>query len=202
VVDTPLPLAGGSGENPYAVSFQTSCFTNRSSIDARVRPETSLLAAEIGLGRTPTRQWEGFDALIEIVRLLHLREVPVTVKMVGGGPLLADTEGQARKLLPKDGYESMREVSVDALATIVNNSDVFVSCSRSEAHGRTILEAMYLGVPAVAFRVGGILDYLPDNLLAEVEDTEAIADPSSPTAWRNWLPQVAQTGHERARVTK
>lgn len=54
--------------------------------------------------------------------------------------------------------------------------DVFVTTSRAESASLVVVEAMSLGVPVVAFRVGGIPDLLGDaGLLVEPEDVHAMA---------------------------
>jgi glycosyltransferase involved in cell wall biosynthesis len=61
---------------------------------------------------------------------------------------------------------------------LLDDCDVFVLPSRSDARPRTIIEAMYLGKPVVATRVGGIPTLIEDGvtgLLVPPDDADALA---------------------------
>lgn len=51
----------------------------------------------------------------------------------------------------------------ESLAQVYNNGDVFVCISRSESFGLTYLEAISCGLPCIATKNGGYLDFLNDN---------------------------------------
>jgi len=97
-----------------------------------------------------------------------------SLTIVGGGRLRDELDSLARRLgvavhwageLP--GAESVRRILASA--------DLFALASRSEGKPRALIEAMALGVPAVATRVGGIPELLSDSQLVPPDDPEAIA---------------------------
>jgi lipopolysaccharide heptosyltransferase II len=65
------------------------------------------------------------------------------------------------------------------VASILSGLDVLVlATTTQEAFGRVIIEAMAVGVPVVATRVGGVVDIIQDGvngLLVEPKDSQAIA---------------------------
>ena len=62
---------------------------------------------------------------------------------------------------------------------LYSNIDVLVQSSQSEGFGRTLIEAMAMGVPVVAAKAGGTEEIVKDNLtgfLFPPEDQNALAD--------------------------
>ena len=54
-------------------------------------------------------------------------------------------------------------MTTEQLAQVYNNGDVFVCVSRSESFGLTFLEAISCGLPCIAVKNGGYLDFLNDK---------------------------------------
>ena len=69
----------------------------------------------------------------------------------------------------------------DVLSQGLNLADVFVAPSHHEPFGQVYLEAMAAGVPVIATRSGGPLDFVVDSgpsangWLCEVDDVESVA---------------------------
>jgi glycosyltransferase involved in cell wall biosynthesis len=97
--------------------------------------------------------------------------------IIGDGPML----GELRQLTSKLGiglrvvFLGRREDVPECLAAL----DLFVLPSLNEGMGRALIEAMAVGCPVVATRVGGIPDIVADGttgLLVPPQDDRALAD--------------------------
>lgn len=119
---------------------------------------------------------KGAGVLLEAFHRLR-RTVPAArLLIVGDGPSRADLIKQAYAL-----GEQGRVVlagTVDGTAVPLHVMDLFVLPSMNEAFGLAIVEAMAMGRPVVASRVGGIPDLVEDGrtgLLVPPGDAEALA---------------------------
>jgi glycosyltransferase involved in cell wall biosynthesis len=135
--------------------------------DARRRlglPGTGLVLGWVG---RMSRE-KGLDVLIGA--LGGLRDLPVTLSILGEGPLRRDLEEQATRLGVADRLHWHGTVS--GAARYFPAFDGFVLSSRTEGTPIALLEAMAAGVPVVATRVGGVPDILAENE-AFLVDSEA-----------------------------
>ncbi len=139
--------------------------------DLGCRPENLLVCA---VGRLSPEKGHGF-------LLAAFREVIATVPnaclvLVGEGPLRSCLEAQAARYGLGDhvvfaGYR-------DDVEAIIAASDLLVMPSLREGFGDPIIEAMALGKPVVASRVGGMLEIVRDGetgLLVPPGDSDALA---------------------------
>lgn len=117
---------------------------------------------------------------------LLISAMPHVVKQVPDAKLHIIGDGVDREKLEQMVRVSHMEhiiiffgaVSFDKVPDYLVPACVFVRPSRSEGLGTAFLEAMAMGIPVVATRVGGILDFLEDEhtgLFADVNSTEDIA---------------------------
>jgi glycosyltransferase involved in cell wall biosynthesis len=114
--------------------------------------------------------------LIRAVAKMVKKWPKIKLVLVGRGPLKFKLMGLAKKL----GLEE-RVVFTGALENVLpalGSFKVFVLPSLSEAFGITLLEAMKVGVPIVATKVGGIPEIITHNhngLLVEPKDPKKLA---------------------------
>jgi glycosyltransferase involved in cell wall biosynthesis len=95
--------------------------------------------------------------------------------VVGDGPLRTRLEALATELGIADQVTFLGERN-DA-RPLMAGFDVFLLTSTIEGFPNVLLEAAFLGVPAIASRVGGSPDVLPDpNNLFEAGDISAAAE--------------------------
>ncbi|CAA9407104.1 glycosyltransferase [uncultured Nocardioides sp.] len=134
-----------------------------------VTPPGGAVPVVGALGRlTPQK---GFDVLIDAVRLLVDRGVPLRLLLGGEGRERAALEERATGLPvtflgPQDGPEEL-----------LRQCDLFVLSSRVEALPLVLAEAVSAGLPAVATDVGDVRQALGDVVeLVPVEDAGALAD--------------------------
>jgi glycosyltransferase involved in cell wall biosynthesis len=121
--------------------------------------------------------YKGIDELAEAWRAVAPQLPDATLHVVGRGTrrevverLLAGLPGRIEwtEVLPTEG-----------VARALDAATVLVLPSRSEGMGRVLVEAFCRGRPAVASRVGGIVDLVRDGengLLVPPEDPGALAD--------------------------
>lgn len=113
---------------------------------------------------------KGHDVLIRaMARLPNAR-----LTIVGGGALRRSLEALAEECRVAVRFEGQLGGPA-AVREVLRGADVFVLASRSEGMPRALIEAMALGVPAVATAVGGIPEILPAEQLVPPEDTLALA---------------------------
>lgn len=116
------------------------------------------------------------DLLIDAFRSV-LRAFPeAELRIAGGGTLYEALRAQAAS--SGLGARVMIEEATNNPVGFLQNLDVFVLSSRSEGLPLVLLEAMAAGLPIVATRVGGIPEFLPEDIgwLCAPEDPRALAD--------------------------
>jgi len=113
---------------------------------------------------------------LEAARTILEARVDVVFLVVGEGPLEHELRETAREFRIDDRvyFLGFREDAIEILSTM----DVFVLTSLHEGIPLSLLEAMCLGVPVVATKVGGIPEVIEDGcsgLLVELGDEKATA---------------------------
>ena len=94
--------------------------------------------------------------------------------LVGRGPLSPLLAANA-----PEGVELLGQLEGDALATAYASADIFAFPSTTETFGNVLLEAMAPGLPSVAARAGGVLEFAEHQRnawLTEPDDAAALAE--------------------------
>jgi alpha-1,6-mannosyltransferase len=92
------------------------------------------------------------DVLLDVVRALHGRGVPVSLQILGDGPLRSELEQRARDLPVRFlGHVADR----DRLAALLRGADVLLAPCPVETFGLSVLEAKASGTPAIVPDGGG-----------------------------------------------
>lgn len=150
-------------------------------IPVRANPARASATRDLAfVGRLVEKK--GVSDLLEALSLLAERGLRPTLAIVGDGPLRETLEGVAssRGL----AVEFLGHLPPDAVAEVLRESKVFVAPSRTasdgdaEGFGMVFLEAALAGIPAVAYRHGGVPEAIIDGvtgLLAEEGDVEDLA---------------------------
>jgi glycosyltransferase involved in cell wall biosynthesis len=128
----------------------------------------------VGIGRlVPIK---GFDLAVRALPAV-LRAAPGTrLVLVGDGPQRAEIEALALETGVRDHL--VLTGAVADVGSCLAAADVLVAPSRNEGMGRVLVEAMALGIPVVAARVGGTARVLSDGRAGELvtpDDPEALA---------------------------
>lgn len=132
--------------------------------------------ALLGVGRL--MPIKGFDVLLNALKRLKERGKAVRLVLIGDGPERQALEICAEKLALASSVEFRGAQTRDAVYDAMCASKLVVVPSRQESFGLVALEAMALGKPLVASRVGGLIDVLDgaDAELVPPDDAEALAD--------------------------
>jgi glycosyltransferase involved in cell wall biosynthesis len=136
-----------------------------SSPDApeRVRREWAPLGGKLVVTAARLHPEKGYDYLFDAFARIH-GQVPGGVRLLvlGEGPFA----GRLRESVRQHGLES--DVRFLGFRTDVHDfiaaADVLVLASVAEAFGLVLAEALYLGTPVVATRVGGIPEIVRDEV--------------------------------------
>jgi glycosyltransferase involved in cell wall biosynthesis len=116
------------------------------------------------------RREKGIDVLL--AALSHVRTPDVTVAVVGAGP-----EGAALRRLAAASPARVEFVGhQDDVDRWIAAADVIAMPSRDESFGRVTLEAMAMGRPLVASRVGGLVEAVVDGV------TGLLVEPGEPVS--------------------
>ncbi|MBO5475848.1 MAG: glycosyltransferase [Bacilli bacterium] len=107
---------------------------------------------------------KGFDKLIEVMKLVNDKDRTIKLSIVGEGP--------ARKKLENIVVENGLNRFISFYGTIDKNelfeeylnSSLFVSCSERESFCLSLMEAMTVGVPAVAFYEESLCDVIKNDI--------------------------------------
>jgi len=144
---------------------------------ARVRAALGLGVGDLAIGTVANfRAQKDYPNLLGAARLLVDRGVAFRIVAVGQGPLereitaRRDELGLAEHVL----LAGFRADAVDVMAAC----DVFVLASAWEGLPVAVMEALALGLPVVATRVGGVAESLGggDAVLVPPRDAAALAD--------------------------
>jgi glycosyltransferase involved in cell wall biosynthesis len=116
---------------------------------------------------------KGPDVLIESLR--HVKDIPITVSIIGDGPRQRSLRVQAERLGVSD--QIRWHGVVPNAERVFAAFDLFVLSSRTEGTPVVLFEAMAAGVPVVSTAVGGIPDVVSaeEALLVRSEDPRALA---------------------------
>lgn len=120
-------------------------------------------------------QQKGVDVLLRAYKLVSERRHGTALVIVGDGRERAGLE----KLDIELGTNAHFVGSMENIAPVLEKSAVLVLPSREEGFGLVLLEAMNVGVPVIASRVGGIPEIVRhgyNGILVEKENPEELAD--------------------------
>lgn len=93
-----------------------------------------------------------------------LKNENVVMVVVGEGPERQDLERRTKNLELRNKIKFIGAVPNHEMPLYYSMADVFIAPSDEDGFPRVILESMAMGVPFVAFDVGGIKEFVPQEL--------------------------------------
>jgi sugar transferase (PEP-CTERM/EpsH1 system associated) len=149
----------------------------------------------------------GVDNLIRAAYRLREQHRNVRLLIVGDGPVRGELEKLDAELREANAGEGSPVIFAGArqdIPRLLGAMDMFVLPSLNEALPIVILEAMAVGLPAIATRVGGVPEIVQDGatgLLVAPGDEDALLDALSRLAADNALcARLADAGREQVRA--
>lgn len=120
---------------------------------------------------------KGYSFLVDVVAKISKITDLISFNFVGDGPLRPEIEKKVadlsiNNLVSFHGY-------VSDVNDFYQKADIIIVPSKSEALGRTIIEAFFYGKPVIATRIGGIPELVQDNVngfLVEYGDVNALSN--------------------------
>jgi glycogen synthase len=141
---------------------------------AGYQPEQGLERSVLAVGRLVHQK--AFDVLVEAFRSERLAGLNLVV--AGDGIERQRLEAQASRLGLRDRVRFLGAADRARVASLLKGAHSFAFPSRYEPFGIALLEAMAVGVPAVAAATGGVLEFARDGenaLLVPPDDPDALA---------------------------
>ena len=122
---------------------------------------------------------KGHRILLEALRILHDRDVPLRLTLIGGGPELAPLQ----QLVSRHGLDDVvtftSALSHAQTLMHLRRADIFALASFAEGIPVALMEAMSLGLPCVSTSIAGIPELIRsgiDGLLVPPANAPALAD--------------------------
>ncbi len=110
-------------------------------------------------------QGKGQDKIISIFDDLAKKISGLKLLIAGDGPMLAELQAQASKLVSKNAVRFLGKVPRNELNKYLGIADVFVLLSTlDEGFGIVFLEANACGLPVIGWASGGVVDAIHNNI--------------------------------------
>lgn len=119
------------------------------------------------------------DHAIQSVKLLAERNIPVELKIVGGGEWKSRLEELTKSLQLEDKVIFSGWLSEEEKNSQLRQAHFLVHTSLREGWGLNVIEANAMGTPAAVYPVGGLIDSTvpgQTGLVTDAETPESLAD--------------------------
>ncbi len=125
------------------------------------------------------------NGVTDVLRSLKFLDSNIKFLVIGDGPLEGELKEESRTHKVESRVLWLGKKNHQEISKYLAVSDIFIRPSLSEGLGNSFLEAMAVGLPVIATRVGGIPDFLQEpgsndgkkatGLYCGVEDARSIA---------------------------
>jgi glycosyltransferase involved in cell wall biosynthesis len=122
--------------------------------------------------------WKGFLGLIDAVATLRQGGIKASLAIIGSGPLEGEIKNYARQELGTRGVLFTGSLPHGQVLSALKNADAFVLNSSYEGLSHVLIEALALGAPIIATRVGGNGEVIADGvngILISTGDSDELA---------------------------
>jgi glycosyltransferase involved in cell wall biosynthesis len=145
---------------------------------------------------------KNISGILETIKALHGERHDFTLKIVGDGDITPHRQYAQQLGLGNDIVTFEGEKTIEEIAVLMQQSDVFLLFSNYENLPCVIIEAISSGIPVVSSNVGGISEMLDDEtgILVEPKNNKMLKK-ALHTVLDNLSRYDKQKMHEKARNT-
>lgn len=144
---------------------------------------------------------KGHAILLHAGAALRERGLNIELTFIGDGVLQIELRRLAEQLGVDEHVRFEGALNGDDVLRVVGRHDLFVLPSLQEGMPRALLEAMAMGVPVLATRVGGIAEVLDPTSLVPAGSVDALVERMMQIASdRQWQEEQKQRQRETARA--
>jgi glycosyltransferase involved in cell wall biosynthesis len=119
--------------------------------------------------------YKGLDVLLEALKILADRGIPMHLDVVGDGRCRPQLEALVNRLNLNQQIIFHGKVPHQEVSSILDGADLFVLPSRQEGLPRAMIEAMARALPCIGSTAGGIPELLPPEDMVPPGDALALA---------------------------
>ncbi|MDM1344689.1 glycosyltransferase family 4 protein [Acinetobacter pseudolwoffii] len=131
---------------------------------------------KVGLIGSFNNEYKGIDSALKAIHLLKEQDCVVQLHILGSGKLKDHYLEMAKEFEIADQVYFDGSLSGgEAVINWLKDLDLYIQPSRTEGLPRALIEAMSVGLPAIATRVGGIPELLHANDLIAKDDAISLA---------------------------
>ncbi len=123
--------------------------------------------------------WKGVGALIEVVKTLRDKQLPISLEILGDGVCRKELEEKVTQLGMGAFVTFRGNLDRDEMGKRIKASDVFVLNTSYEGLSHQLIEVMAIGTPIVTTPVGGNVELImhqQTGILAPFNDYEKITE--------------------------
>jgi glycosyltransferase involved in cell wall biosynthesis len=132
---------------------------------------------KVGLIGSFNNEYKGIDTALKAIHLLKQKDCIVQLHILGSGKLKDYYLEMAKELkIAGQIYFDGSLAGGEAVLKWLKDLDLYIQPSRTEGLPRALIEAMSVGLPAVATKVGGIPELLPDEFLVPSNNSLELAE--------------------------
>jgi len=163
-----------------------------SAVPHRARPRTDAPTFRIAMAARFAQHAKRQDLLVDAVELLGER-VPLELLLIGGGGRRGDLQARIEARGVADRVRILPAMPQDALWRTLSDVDLLCHASDSEGLGKSVVEAMRMGLPVLASDVPVLNGYLRDG------DTGFLVA-NDPAAWAQRIAELRSDPERRRAV--